>query len=78
MNKKEYKVNEVFKGTDGKFYQCIMGIGCEGCAFWKTKSCEQMCCGGEVRKDGNYVKLIEVKEPVEGLLYRTEDGRCIG
>lgn len=73
--KKGYAVGEVFRHTDGKVYQCIiMGMGCEECAFWKSKSCEQMCCEGKVRKDGNYVKFIEVTEPVEGLLYRTEDG----
>lgn len=76
MAKKEYRIGEVFRHTDGQLYRCVGGETCEGCAFTFCDSdCRNLRCGAIRRKDGNYVKFIEVTKPVEGMLYRAENGR---
>lgn len=71
---KEYKIEEVFRHTDGKAYQCVEGETCEGCAFRCTgNDCVGPYCDG--RSDGRSVKFIAVTEPVEGMLYRAKNGR---
>ena len=73
--KKEYKVGEVFKHTDGKFYQCVEDAYCGDCAFLGDAECLALPCVSSDRKDGCNVKYIPVTRPVEGMLYRAENGR---
>lgn len=78
MAKKEYRIGEVFRHTDGQLYRCVEGKTCEGCAFTFCDSdsdCRNLRCGAIRRKDGNYVKFIEVADPAEGMLFRAENGR---
>lgn len=71
---KEYMIGEVFRHTDGKVYQCVEDEHCKGCAFeFNSDCCSPYCCS-VTRADGRSVKFIAVTEPVEGMLYRTEDG----
>lgn len=71
---KEYMVGEVFRYENGKVYQCVEFNDCRGCAFSRTESCTSYSCLSEDRNDGKAVQYIEVTEPVEGMLYRAEDG----
>lgn len=75
MSEKEYKVGEVFKHTDGKFYQCVEDAYCGDCAFLGDAECLALPCVSSDRKDGCNVKYIPVTRPVEGMLYRAENGR---
>lgn len=76
MIKKEYKIGEVFKHTDGNVYQCVKGETCEGCAFKLAgKDCYVPYCGSSGRNDGLNVKYIPVTEPVDGMLFRAKNGR---
>lgn len=71
---KEYMVGEVFRHENGKMYQCVEFDDCKGCAFLYTESCASYSCLSKERKDGNAAQYIEVTEPVEGMLYRTDGG----
>lgn len=75
--KKGYAVGEVFRHTDGKVYQCVEGGTCKRCAFGTGEyRCAEVCCGPWSRTvDGRMVVFIEVTKPVEGMLYRAENGR---
>lgn len=75
MSEKEYKVGEVFKHIDGKFYQCVEDYYCGGCAFLGDAECLALPCVSSERKDGCNVKYIPVTRPVDGMLYRAENGR---
>ena len=70
---KEYMIGEVFR-QDGKVYQCVEDEQCEGCAFRFNSDCCSPYCSSVTRVDSRSVKFIAVTEPVEGMLYRTEDG----
>ena len=70
----EYRINEVFRHTDGKIYQCVEAENCEGCAF----RCAGNNCGGpycDGRSDSRSVKFILIKKPADGMLFRAENGR---
>lgn len=71
---KEYMVGEVFRHEDGKVYQCVEFNDCRRCAFSRTEGCTSYSCLADDRNDGEAVQYVEVTEPVEGMLYRTEDG----
>lgn len=71
---KEYMVGEVFRHENGKVYQCVEFNDCRRCVFLRTESCTSYSCLSEDRNDGKAVQYIEVTEPVEGMLYRAEDG----
>lgn len=72
----EYKINETFIHTDGKVYQCVRSEGtCEGCALRCGWDCPGRSCTGDERKDCIDVKYVLVTEPVDGMLYRAENGR---
>ena len=74
--KKEYATGEVFRHTDGKVYQCVEYDSCRKCAFGIGEyRCSEMCCGPQSRTDGRSVGFTEVTKPVEGMLYRAENGR---
>lgn len=74
--KKEYAIDEVFRHTDGKLYRCVEDKHCEGCAFTFCDSdCGVPYCSSTDREDGRPVKFIAVTKPVEGMLYRAEDGK---
>ena len=73
--KKEYAVGEVFRHTDGKAYRCVEGETCEGCAFGLGGYRCSECCGPRWRTDGRSVIFTEVTKPVDGMLYRAENGR---
>lgn len=73
---KEYKIGEVFRHTDGKVYQCVGAVGCDGCAFGDDEyRCDEMHCGPQTRTDGRSVIFTEVTKPTEGMLYRAKNGR---
>ena len=76
--KKEYEIGEVFR-QDGKVYQCVEaenGERCERCAFGSGEyRCAEVCIGPRSRTDGRSVIFTEVTEPVDGMLFRAEDGR---
>lgn len=72
MSEKEYKLGEVFKHTDGNVYRCVEG---ETCAFRLAgKDCYSPYCDSSGRSDGLNVNYIPVTEPVDGMLFCTEDG----
>lgn len=76
MELKEYKIGEAFKHTDDKVYQCVEAKNCKACAFGSgVYRCAEMCCGPRSRTDGRSVIFTEVTKPVEGMLYRAENGR---
>lgn len=68
-------VGEVFRYENGKVYQCVEFNDCRGCAFSRTESCTSYSCLSEDRNDGEAVQYVEVTGPVEGMLYRAENGR---
>ena len=73
---KEYMVGEVFRHENGKVYQCVKYDSCRKCAFGSSAyKCSDMCCGPQSRTDGRSVSFTEVTNPVEGMLYRAENGR---
>ena len=68
----EHNIGEIFK-FDGDWYQCIVGNGCDNCAFNKI-NCDAVvdnddpigCCYADGRKDNKSVifkKLEKVGEP---------------
>lgn len=75
MEKKEYAIGEVFC-RDGKVYQCMEGESCEGCALGSGEHrCLELCCGPRLRTDSRSVIFTEVTKPVDGMLFRAENGR---
>ena len=54
------KVNEIFRHTDGNYYQCVRGLGCHNCAFWGMSACGQYACGEPNRPDRAPVKFVAV------------------
>lgn len=73
--KKEYAIGEVFRHTDGKVYQCVEGGNCKRCAFGLGGYRCSECCGPQLRTDGRSVIFTEVTKPVDGMLFRAENGR---
>lgn len=76
MAKKEYRIGEAFRHTDGKVYQCVEEGNCRRCAFGiGAYRCAEVCIGPRSRTDGRSVGFTEVTKPAEGMLFRAENGR---
>ena len=56
------KVNEVFRHTDGHYYQCMEGVGCHNCAFGGTSYCGLYACGDTDRRDRVPVEFVAVSD----------------
>ena len=61
---KEVEVGGILQRKNGKMYQVVVGVDCEGCAFrHKDDSwCESMLCSRNYRKDSTGVIFVRRKD----------------
>jgi hypothetical protein len=57
-------VGEILHRNNGKKYETVIGVDCEGCAFSHKHDfwCEPMKCSGDYRKDNTGVIFVRRKD----------------
>lgn len=59
MEKKEYKIGEVFE-FEGRSYKSVEDLHCNDCAL--SDHCIKFVCGGAFRSDRKYAGYIEISK----------------